>query len=166
MLIGAMNPCPCGNLGDPAAICVCTSSAIQRYGKKVSGPLLDRMDIHIHVAREKVSGETRAALDITPIRRAIAEARDRQRQRLSSSGLMSNSEITHRNIDTFCQLEPSAETLLVAAVNQKSLSLRSYHKIKKIARTIADLAGSEKIGDGHLAEALSLRISDTPVANS
>jgi magnesium chelatase family protein len=166
MLVGAMNPCPCGNLGDPAAICVCTGSAIQRYAKKVSGPLLDRMDIHIHVAREKVSGETHQALDIQTTRKAIAEARQRQQERFVGSGLISNSEISHRNIDTLCQLEPSAEQLLVSVVNQKSLSLRSYHKIKKIARTIADLAGEEKIGESHLAEALALRISDMHVVNN
>ncbi len=162
MLVGAMNPCPCGNLGDPSAICTCTSTAITKYAKRISGPLLDRMDIQVFVSREQVSNETPKSNgpDIAIIRESIARARARQLERLSSAGLVTNSEIGHKNVDTFCILEPSAERLLQSVVNQKHLSLRAYHKIKKIARTIADLEDSDCIGERHVAEAMALRIND------
>lgn len=162
MLVGAMNPCPCGNLGDPNAICTCTATAITKYAKRISGPLLDRMDIQVFVSREQVSNDTvkTNGPDITAIRDSISRARTRQLERLSPAGLVTNSEIGHKTVDTFCILEPSAERLLRSVVNQKHLSLRAYHKIKKIARTIADLEDSERISDRHIAEAMSLRINE------
>ncbi len=162
MLVGAMNPCPCGNLGDPNAICSCTATAITKYAKRISGPLLDRMDIQVFVSREQVSTGTvkNGGPDIATIRESIARARARQLERLSSAGLVTNSEIGHKNVDKFCVLEPSAERLLQSVVNQKHLSLRAYHKIKKIARTIADLEDSEYIVERHVAEAMALRINE------
>jgi magnesium chelatase family protein len=162
MLIGAMNPCPCGNLGDPNAICTCTVAATMKYAKRISGPLLDRMDIQVFVSREKVTNgtDTTASSDMNNIRNAIANARGLQRERLSGAGLVTNSEIGHKNVDRFCALKPSAERLLQHVINQKHLSLRAYHKIKKIARTIADLDGEELIGEQHIAEAMALRIND------
>jgi magnesium chelatase family protein len=160
MLVAAMNPCPCGNYGDPSAVCVCSPLAISRYSRRISGPLLDRIDIRVFVSHEKIDLGKCAAEDISRVRRLIANARMAQAERLRSIGLVTNSEISHRTIDDLCVLEPSAERLLASIVNQKSLSLRAYHKIKKIARTIADLEGSERIAEHHIAEALALRITE------
>ncbi|MCC6404990.1 MAG: YifB family Mg chelatase-like AAA ATPase [Candidatus Yanofskybacteria bacterium] len=161
MLVGAMNPCPCGNSGDPAAICTCTATSTLKYGKRISGPLLDRMDIRVLVSREHVSAETAEnTLNITDIRRSIQHARSVQRERLSPIGLVTNSEIRHTHIDSLCALSPSAEQLLQAAVNRNNLSLRAYHKIKKIARTIADLDDSSAVQQHHVAEAMALRMAD------
>jgi magnesium chelatase family protein len=162
MLIGAMNPCPCGNLGDPNTVCTCTSTAITKYAKRISGPLLDRMDIQVFVSRESVSSDLPVNTSVTlrNIQTSIARARDRQLARFTSVGLVTNSEIGHKNVDTFCMLEPGAEQLLRQVVNQKHLSLRAYHKIKKIARTIADLEDRDRIAEHHVAEAMALRIND------
>ena len=160
MLVAAMNPCPCGNLGDPAIQCVCSPVSVSRYAKRISGPLLDRIDIHVFVSREKVGFGKRAPDSISSIRDAIAGARTAQTRRFAGSGLFTNSEISHRNIDRYCSLEPSAEKLLASIVNQKGLSLRGYHKIKKIGRTLADLEACERIAEHHIAEALALRVSD------
>lgn len=160
MLIGAMNPCPCGNLGDPNTRCTCTTTAITKYAKRISGPLLDRMDIQVFVSREEIKKESLARVNISAIRSAIAQARKKQLARLSGVGLITNSEIGHKNINELCLLEPNAERLLQSAVNQKHLSFRAYHKIKKIARTIADLEESDRIAEHHVAEAMALRIND------
>jgi magnesium chelatase family protein len=137
--------------------------AITKYAKRISGPLLDRMDIQVFVSREQVSSaETKnnTGVDVGAIRALVAKARERQATRLTNAGLVTNSEIGHKNIDAFCLLESGAERLLQSVVNQKHLSFRAYHKIKKIARTIADLEGSDKIGEHHVAEAMALRIND------
>jgi magnesium chelatase family protein len=164
MLVAAMNPCPCGNLGDPGAICICTPTAVVRYGKRVSGPLMDRMDIQVQVVREKVS-EERAGADISMVRSMIARAREQQWARLSPVGLVTNSELSHKNIDRLCGLHREAERLLVETVNRSRLSLRAYHKVKKVARTIADLDGSEPVDMHHVAEALTLRIREREPAD-
>lgn len=164
-LIAAMNPCPCGNYGDQKLACSCSAASILRYRKKISGPLLDRMDIQLNVPRETIS-ETN--VQKTPqdtetegkIRRSILEAREIQKKRFTKMGIFTNAEIDYKNIDSLCVLEPKAETLLKQAVNAKGLSLRSYHKIKKLARTIADLERSDNIRENHIAEAISLRIND------
>jgi magnesium chelatase family protein len=161
MLVAAMNPCPCGNAGDPTAICVCSPAQITKYAKKVSGPLLDRIDVQVYVSHEKVhDGEAAPNTDIGPVREAVRLARERQLERFQDSGLVTNSEISHRNIDRYCEMEPAGERLLQSVVNSKHLSLRAYHKIKKIARTVADLAGSERIGEAHAAEAIGLRVTE------
>lgn len=162
MLIGAMNPCPCGNSGDPGAICTCTATATTKYAKRISGPLLDRFDIQVFVSRECVSDENRPnqLSEIGKIREDISRARQHQIERLGPAGLVTNSEIGHKNIDAFCLLTSQAEQLLQNVINQKRLSLRAYHKIKKIARTIADLEQSERVAEHHIAEAMALRIND------
>ncbi len=166
MLVGAMNPCPCGNMGDPAAICTCTPVSIQRYARRISGPLLDRMDIQVHVSRERItSGEERSE-DIVSIRERISHSRELQRERLKSADCITNSEITHKNIEKFCMMEPKANALLTALINQKHLSFRTYHKVQKVARTIADLEDSPEIREHHIAEAMALRISDRSMAVS
>ena len=162
-LVAAMNPCPCGNYGDEKATCICSPLHISRYHKKLSGPLLDRIDIQLHVPREAVTdGAYRAdPAEIHKIRRSISEAREIQRARFQGQGIYANAEISYKNIDTLCVTDQTAEALLTHAVNTKGLSLRSYHKIKKLARTIADLDTSETIKERHIAEALTLRIRDT-----
>jgi magnesium chelatase family protein len=163
MLVAAMNPCPCGNLGDPSSICTCNPGQIAKYAKKVSGPLLDRIDVQVYVSREQLSSEhVKGDVDLADIRNMILQARECQRKRFIDSGLVTNSEISHKNIDEYCLLDPSAERLLQSVVNTKHLSLRGYHKIKKIARTIADLECSERIHEQHVAEAIGLRLIEKP----
>ncbi|HUO75879.1 MAG TPA: YifB family Mg chelatase-like AAA ATPase [Candidatus Paceibacterota bacterium] len=163
MLVAAMNPCPCGNLGDPKTVCTCTSTAINQYARRISGPLLDRIDIHVLVSREGVTSGSQTAGDITAVRNRIVAARTLQAERLAGQGLITNSEITHKDIDRFCVLQPAADRLLTTAVNAKHLSMRAFHKIKRIARTIADLESSPDIAEHHVAEALALRVNDRVV---
>jgi magnesium chelatase family protein len=162
-LIAAMNPCPCGNYGQEKVSCICTPLQVHRYTKKISGPLLDRLDMQIFVPRETVQEETssHANTEIHMIRTAISKARKIQEERYKDLGIFTNSELNFKNIDQYCHLDPLAEKLLSEAVNAKGLSLRTYHKIKKLARTIADLEASAMIKTHHIAEALALRTSDT-----
>ncbi len=161
-LVGAMNPCPCGNYGEPRANCVCSPMNIIHYRKKISGPLLDRIDIQINVPRETATTthEPMSVKKFNEIREKIASARAIQLARFKNSKIFTNAEISYRNIDKWCQLEPEAEKLLQSAVASKSLSFRAYHKIKKLSRTIADLESSELIKPQHVAEAISLKINE------
>jgi len=160
VLIGAMNPCPCGYYGDPVKECTCSSSTILRYQKKISGPLLDRIDIHVEVPRvdyEKLSdnrqGETSAA-----IRSRVEAARKRQRERFKDvQGVTCNAEMHPAEIRAYCELDAAGQSLIKAAMRQLHLSARAYHRILKLSRTIADLAGSERIEAAHLAEAVQYR---------
>jgi magnesium chelatase family protein len=164
VLIGAMNPCPCGYFGDSVKECTCSSSTILRYQKKISGPLLDRIDIHVEVPRvdyEKLSdhrqGETSAA-----IRARVEAARKRQRERFKDvEGVTCNAEMRPAEIRAYCELDASGQSLIKAAMRQLHLSARAYHRILKLSRTIADLAGSERIEAAHLAEAVQYRPRQT-----
>ena len=160
-LIAAMNPCPCGNYGDQKLTCSCSPFQVLKYRKKISGPLLDRMDIQINVSRETKmdSSEKKSEIDVN-LNKDISTARETQRNRFLNTSLVTNSEIGYKNIDKFCPVEEGAEKMLQRVIEQKSLSLRSYHKIKKLARTIADLDGSNEIKQHHLAEAISLRLNE------
>lgn len=161
-LVGAMNPCPCGNYGEPRAVCVCSPINVINYRKKISGPLLDRIDIQINVPRETAGTkhETLSRTKFTEIKEKIAGARITQRERFGKAPIFTNAEITYKNIDAWCVLNPEAEKLLQQATETKALSLRAYHKIKKLSRTIADLDQAEVIGPQHIAEAISLKIND------
>ena len=160
MLIGAMNPCPCGYFGDPVRECTCSMRVISRYQKRISGPLLDRVDIHIGVPRveyDKLSdgrfGEPSAA-----IRERVEAARQRQRQRFAESErLLCNADMGPAEVREVCQLDDAGKGLLRAAMQQLHLTARAYHRILKLARTIADLAGAEAIATSHLAEAIQYR---------
>jgi magnesium chelatase family protein len=163
MFVGAMNPCPCGNLGEPSSICVCTAAQIQRYAKRISGPLLDRMDMQVNVSREPVGASPHTPDATDASWSLVADARARQLARLARFGLVTNSEMTHKNVEALCALTESAQLLLQNAVNRHHHSMRVYHKTMKVARTIADLEGEESVLDRHIAEALSLRIA-TPQA--
>lgn len=159
-LIAAMNPCPCGNATDPEKLCSCSPSSITRYQRKISGPILDRIDIHIEVPRmkfEKIASE-KIGESSASIRERVINARKRQLSRFKDiDGIITNSEMTGEEIRKFCKLGEKELDLLRKAVKQLQLSARAYHRIIKIARTIADLAGSEKIETPHLAEAIQYR---------
>jgi len=159
-LIAAMNPCPCGNATDPEKLCACSPSNIIRYQRKISGPILDRIDIHIEVPRmkfEKLSSEKMGESSAS-IRQRVIAARQRQHKRFENlDGIIANSEMTGQQMKEFCKLGNSELDLLRKAVNQLQLSARAYHRIIKIARTIADLAGADNIEIPHLAEAIQYR---------
>jgi magnesium chelatase family protein len=159
MLVGAMNPCPCGYFGDPVRECTCTSTAIMRYQKRISGPLLDRIDIHVEVPRidyEKLA-DKRKAEDSATIRARVQAARERQLQRLAGTRLTCNAEMGPAEVSSFCLVDIPGEKLLKAATQQLHLSARAYHRVLKLARTIADLANCEMIQSNHLAEAIQYR---------
>jgi len=159
MLIGAMNPCPCGWYGDPVKECTCSNSVVSRYQKRISGPLLDRIDIHIEVPRveyEKLSDE-RLGEPSEAIRERVEAARERQRRRFEGTGLMSNADMGPAEVRDHCQVDEAGKSLLRAAMQQLHMSARAYHRILKLARTIADLAGSEGIETAQLAEAIQYR---------
>jgi magnesium chelatase family protein len=156
-LIAAMNPCPCGYLGDPSGRCHCNIDQVERYRRKLSGPLLDRIDMHVEVPRVPYSelhgppGEASAA-----VRARVSRAREHQQARNS----VLNSRLTNRQLEHCCRLADADRELLQQAMERLQLSARAYHRILKVARTIADLAGHEHIDSTHLAEAIGYRQLD------
>ena len=159
ILITSLNPCPCGFLGDPDHDCSCTPGEIKRYMRRISGPLLDRIDIHIRVSRvkyEDLSSKQKAESSAV-IRQRVEKARQRQRERLKPYGLFCNAQMSHAIIHKECPLPEEAQKLLEQAFQRLMLSARSYDRIIKVARTIADLAGDEDISAVHIAEAIQLR---------
>ncbi len=159
MLVASMNPCPCGFLGDPQHDCSCTPTMIQRYRSKLSGPLLDRIDLHVDVPRvaHRELTDTRPAEKSATIRERVNQARQIQHLRLKPFGLQANSQMQARHIRKFCVLDQAGETLMEQVTDRMGLSARSYTRILKLARTIADLACSEQIEQQHLAEAIRYR---------
>jgi len=155
ILVAAQNPCPCGYLGDPVKNCICSPTQIIRYQKRVSGPLLDRIDLHIEIPRvkyEKLADE-KVAEESRVIRSRVEEAREIGQKRLNKS----NSEMTLKDIKNHCLLDEKSKDLLKMAVNQLNLSARQYTRIIKLGRTIADLSKSKNITSAHIAEALQYR---------
>ncbi|MFN3491151.1 MAG: ATP-binding protein, partial [Anaerolineales bacterium] len=163
-LIAAMNPCPCGYYGDSQKPCTCAPAVVTKYQKRISGPLLDRIDIHIEVPRvdyEKLSGN-KLGESSEAIRQRVQAARNIQQARFTnpdsqSSNIVCNADMRVGEVRQFCQLPAEGQSLMRAAMSQMNLSARAYHRILKLARTIADLAGSEEIQSQHLAEALQYR---------
>ena len=164
MLAAAMNPCPCGYFNDKSRECMCTPPMIQRYVAKISGPLLDRIDIHIEVpaVQYKELRGGAAAEGSAEIRARVLGARDRQRQRFSKHAekIYANAQMTTRQIRAYCELGPDAERLLERAMQQQGLTARAHDRILKVARTIADLEGAENLSVAHLAEAIQYRTLD------
>ena len=164
MLVSAKNPCPCGYLGDPQKSCVCTAGQIQTYNKKVSGPLLDRIDLHIEVPRlsyDKLTHETSGEAS-ADIRERVEHAQAVQKERFAGTSIANNTEMHTEALKTFCQLDEDGHNLLRAAVDKMNLSGRAYTRTLKVARTIADLDNSPQILPHHLAEALSYRLQHEP----
>lgn len=162
MLVAAMNPCPCGYFNDPTRQCKCTPPQIQRYISKISGPLLDRIDIHIDVPAVKVSelSAQEAHEGSAEIRERVNRARNIQQQRFTGEHVYSNAQMTPRLIRKYCPLAPTSQTLLERAINKYGLSARAYDRILKVSRTIADLAGLEQIAESHISEAVQFRTLD------
>ena len=161
MMVAAENPCPCGYLGDPTHECRCTTSEILRYQKKVSGPMLDRIDIHLDVPAVKVEKLTDQQKNTGPtskeIRKRVQLARDLQTKRFRKEKIISNSEMNSKLIKKYCKLSADSLEILKLAVNKLNLSARSYNKILKVSRTIADLDKNPNIRPNHIAEALQYR---------
>lgn len=163
-LVAAMNPCPCGYYGDPFKACTCAPSAVTKYQKRISGPMLDRIDIHIEVPRvdyEKLSTDRMGESSET-IRKRVQAARDIQHARFSKTDSRSpiitcNADMHLAEIRQFCKLDETGENLIRTAMSQLNLTARGYHRVLKLARTIADLAHSEQIHAIHVAEALQYR---------
>lgn len=163
MLVASMNPCPCGHLNDPRRTCVCTPPQVQRYLSKISGPLLDRIDLHIEVTpvpfeelSRKQEGESSAS-----IRARVVAARERQAARFQDvPGIYCNAQMPARLVRRYCKLNAEGQQLMKMAIHRLGLSARAYDRILKVARTIADLAGSEEIRPEHLSEAIQYRSLD------
>ncbi len=163
MLVASANPCPCGYLNHPKKQCVCTPRQIRNYQKRISGPILDRIDLHINiepVELDKFSENQKASQFLEPsskIRERVIASRERQKRRFKEESLQTNSQMRNRHIKKYCQLSKEVENLLKQASMKFQLSARSYIKMIKVARTVADLEGSEQISVSHMAEALQYR---------
>lgn len=164
LLVAASNPCPCGYYGDPKKPCKCLPGQIARYRKRVSGPILDRIDIHIEVPSvetQKLLGESTSKSESSEvIQKRVQKARERQLKRFAGTALKSNSEMGTKEVRKYCPLSPECRTILRSAVVNLNLSARSYFKVIKVARTIADLADKDDIDTVCLAEALQYRLRD------
>lgn len=162
MLVASMNPCPCGNYGSKNAVCTCTPTAIQNYLKKISGPLLDRIDLKIDVERVEYQDLKNRALEesSTEIKKRVDKARKIQLERFKGTHVHTNAKMNSKMINEFCKLDDECEMLMKMAFDKYHISARGYTRILKVARTIADLDGSENICSNHLAEALAYRTID------
>ena len=161
LLIAASNPCPCGYFGDLKRTCTCLPGMIARYQKRISGPIMDRIDIHVDVpsveTQKLVDDKGQKRESSRRIQSRVQNARNMQLKRFKKMGIKSNSEMTTRDVKNFCEIDEPSRTIMISAAATMNLSARSYFKVIKIARTIADLAGDTKASSTHIAEALQYR---------
>lgn len=163
MLVAAANPCPCGHHGNPQKQCTCAPQAVQRYLARVSGPLLDRIDLHVEVPALRYAelADGRSGEASEAIRERVARARERQRERFAGrADIHANAHMAARDIREFCRVGEGGEALLRTAITRLGLSARAYHRILKIARTVADLDGAGEVGTAHVSEAIQYRSLD------
>jgi len=162
MLVGAMNPCRCGWYGHPSGRCVCTQAQVRKYAERISGPMLDRMDLHVSVPSveyEAMRRRTRAESS-ADVRARVNAARDIQKARFAGTGVLCNAQMEPAMVGEFCRLDDAGEALLRGAFERLGLTARSHDRLLRVARTIADLDGAEHIGAAHLAEAVQYRNTD------
>jgi len=162
MLVAAMNPCPCGYFTDPKKECHCAPPAIQRYLSKISGPLLDRIDIHLEVPSlryKELSNKSRGESS-ADIKGRVDKARKMQEQRYKGLNVFCNAHLSSKNLEQFCRIDKEAEELLKLAILELGLSARGYDKVLKISRTVADLASADTIAAEHISEAINYRSLD------
>jgi magnesium chelatase family protein len=163
MLVASMNPCPCGFFNHPERECSCPPGTVQKYLNKISGPLLDRIDLHVEVTPVAFSelSATRPTENSTAIRERVIKARDRQAARyISYPGIYCNAQMSSKLLKEICVIDPAGTSLLKTAMERLNLSARAYDRILKVSRTIADLAQSDSIRPEHLAEAINYRSLD------
>jgi magnesium chelatase family protein len=163
MLVAAMNPCPCGYYNDPEKECVCSPGIVKSYLNKISGPLMDRIDLHVEVTpvpfKDLADAPKGEKSEI--VRRRVIAANKIQEQRFAGNSVIySNAQMTSKNIDDYCHIQKEGLELLKTAMERLSLSARAFDRIKKVARTIADLDNSIEIKTEHLAEAIQYRSLD------
>ena len=161
-LVAAMNPCPCGFYNHPTKECTCSRGMVHQYMSRISGPLLDRIDMHVEVTPVSISEMTaeRAEEPSSVVRERVVRAREVQQRRFAGTGVYTNSMMNSKMLREYCVLSPEVRALLERAMERLNLSARAYDRIVKVARTIADLAGSESIGVAHIAEAINYRTLD------
>jgi magnesium chelatase family protein len=167
MMAAAMNPCPCGHFGDLQKQCTCAPQAVQRYLSRVSGPLLDRIDLHVEAPAVKYRdlSDQRLGEPSKSVRERVCRARERQRERFAKRpGLYANAHMRSQDLREFCRVDEAADSLLRTAISRLGFSARAYHRILKIARTIADLDSAANIGTAHVAEAIQYRSLDRLLA--
>jgi len=162
MLVAAMNPCPCGYLGDPMHACRCTPRQVALYRARISGPLLDRIDLHVEVpaVRYRELSDERSGDTSEVIRERVNRARTIQAERFHEAKIFANAEMESRHLKKWCQIDPAGHDLLQHCVDRLGMSARAHTRILKVSRTIADLAGSDKITTAHLSEAINYRVLD------
>ena len=162
MLVAALNPCPCGYRNDPRRSCNCTPPQIERYMGKISGPLLDRIDIHVDVpaAEFKELASKKLGTSSETIREQVVAARKAQLERFDGSNIMYNAQMTSRQIREYCPLDAECMNLLKVSVNEMGLSARAHDKVLRLSRTIADIEAADNIQFHHLSEAINYRMLD------
>ena len=167
LLIGSLNPCPCGYFGDPSRTCSCSLRQVERYRRKISGPLLDRMDLHVEVplVEFKDLSSRVPAEPSSSVRQRVVECRERQRSRFGNSSVTRvNSEMTPEEVRGFCEMDSNSADLMEQAMSRLGLSARGYDRVLKVARTVADLEASQQLLPEHLLEAIQFRSLDRKLA--